>query len=134
MEKVIHDFNININDAGDQRPENLPTTSKSLVGSLLAKYVKNSKPVTSLQEELNRFSTVNCNEEDIMEFWKSNEKDYPKLAKIARVLLGIPMTSSKSEGAFSTTGCLMRKDRASLTLYRIERTLFVHDNYDLLKM
>lgn len=133
MEQAVRDFNINIEDASDVQ-ENLPSTSTSLVTSLLAKYVKTSKPATSLEEELNRFCSVSCGDENIMQFWKTNQKDYPKLAKIAKVLLGIPMTSSKSESAFSTAGCLIRKDRASLTPYRIERTLFIHDNYDILNM
>lgn len=133
MEQAIRDFSIDIDDDSDvQKITIAPSTS--LISSLLAKYVKNSKPVTSLEEEMNRFGSINGGDENIMQFWKTNERDYPKLAKIAKVLLGIPMTSSKSESAFSTAGCLIRKDRASITPYRIERTLFIHDNYDILNI
>lgn len=134
MEQVVRDFNINIEDVGDASKNSQATASTSLVSSLLAKYVKKSSSPSSLDDELNRFPTVNCTDETIMQFWKTNERDFPKLAKIAKVLLGIPMTSAKSESAFSTAGCLIRKDRASLTPYRIERTLFIHDNYDILNM
>lgn len=134
MEQVVRDFNINIEDVGDASKNSQATASTSLVSSLLAKYVKKSSSPSSLDDELNRFSTVNCTDETIMQFWKTNEREFPKLAKIAKVLLGIPMTSAKSESAFSTAGCLIRKDRASLTPYRIERTLFIHDNYDILNM
>lgn len=134
MEQVVRDFNINIEDVGDASKNSQATASTSLVSSLLAKYVKKSSSPSSLDDELNRFPTVNCTDETIMQFWKTNEREFPKLAKIAKVLLGIPMTSAKSESAFSTAGCLIRKDRASLTPYRIERTLFIHDNYDILNM
>lgn len=109
--------------------------STSMVLSLLAKHMKSAKSDSSLENELHRFSNVTCNENDsILEFWRANEKDFPKLGKVAKVLLGIPMSSSKSESAFSVAGSLIRKDRASIMPYRIEKTLFIHDNYDILKM
>lgn len=134
MEQVIRDFNINIDDAVEMQKSSPAAPSTSLVASLLAKYSRSSKPASSLQDELYRFANVNPGDGNILQFWKSNQNEYPKMAKIAKVLLGIPMTSAKSESAFSTAGCLIRKDRASITPYRIERTLFVHDNYDILKM
>lgn len=133
---MIQDFNINVEDAVAVNVQRSSSTesSNSLVSSLLAKYRKTPKPANSLEEELDRFSELSCGDENILRFWKTNQNDYPKLAKVAKVLLGIPMTSSKSEGAFSTAGCLIRKDRASITPYKIERTLFIHDNYDILKI
>lgn len=129
----MRDFKIEIDDANDLQNDS-SSKPTSLVASLLAKHVKPLKSATSLEEELNRFGNVTVNNENILQFWKINQNDYPKLAKIAKVLLGIPMTSAKSEGAFSTTGCLIRKDRASITPYKIERALFIHDNYDLIKV
>lgn len=136
MEQVIRDFNIKFDDATDNQQNNQSNTpTPTLISSLLAKYSKASKPAaSSLDEELHRFSNLSNAEENTMKFWAIHEKEFPKLAKIAKVLLSIPMTSAKSESAFSATGCLIRKDRASITPYRIERTLFVHDNYDLLKL
>lgn len=136
MEQVIKDFGINIESDQQAQPTNTRSTSsnKSTISAILAKYSKTARPATSLEDELYRFSNVSSADENILQFWKANQKEYPKLAKIAKVLLGIPMTSSKSESAFSTAGCLIRKDRASITPYRIERTLFIHDNYDILKL
>lgn len=134
MEQVVRDFNINLDDATTKQQDNSSSTP-TLISSLLAKYSKSSKPAaTSLEDEINRFANVINAEENIMNFWRNNEKEFPKLSKIAKVLLSIPMTSAKSESAFSTAGSLIRKDRASITPYRIERTLFIHDNYDIIKL
>lgn len=139
MKQVISDFNINIciDHAPPNNDDNI-STNTSLVSSLWAKHIsnKNNQTTSTIEDELNRFHLINIKlcEEDILQFWSSNENTFPKLAKIARVLFGIPITSSKSESAFSTAGCLIRKDRAAITPYRIEKTLFVHDNYDLFKM
>lgn len=134
MEQVVRDYSIKLDDASNQQ-QSIQPDKPTLISSLLAKYSKASKPAaTSLEDELNRFSNISNADENVMQFWANNDKEFPKLAKIAKVLLSIPMTSAKSESAFSTAGCLIRKDRASITPYRIERTLFVHDNYDLLKL
>lgn len=137
MQKVISDFNIKIEEI---TPANvaISTTTTTIVSSLWAKHLHNKRSENSstIEDEIHRFSVINiadC-EEDILKFWRSKETTFPKLSKIAKVLFGIPVTSAKSESAFSTAGCLLRKDRASITPYRIEKTLFVHDNYDLFKI
>lgn len=66
-------------------------------------------------------------------FWKKHHSTYPKLASVARVVLGFPLTTAKSEGSFSTSGCLIRSRRASITPTRVEKVLLIHDNFHLLK-
>lgn len=138
MEQVINDFDIKtVTQISNEVPASTTPSTSSLVASLWAKHVRIENESTStLADELHRFHSVNLNvcEEDILQFWRTNESVFPKLGKIAKVLFGIPITSSKSESAFSIAGCLLRKDRAAITPYRIEKTLFVHDNYDLFKM
>lgn len=68
---------------------------------------------------------------DPLEFWAKYNKNYPKLAAVAKVVLSIPLTTSKSEGAFSISGCLIRSRRASITPSRVEKVLFIHDNFHL---
>lgn len=141
MQQVIKDFNIKIEEMAPELIDDnatSTTTTTSLVASLWAKHLHNrsSENLSTIEDELNRFNLINimhC-EEDILKFWRSKENTFPKLSKVAKVLFGIPITSAKSESAFSTAGCLLRKDRAAITPYRIEKTLFVHDNYDLFKM
>ena len=38
---------------------------------------------------------------DVMAWWNTNEHRFPKLAKLAKVYLGIPATSASSERLFS---------------------------------
>lgn len=138
MQHVVSDFRIEIDEKAHTPAETPASASNnSLVASLWAKHIRidENGNTSTLADELYRFQSINVKlcEEDILQFWRTNETTFPKLAKIAKVLFGIPITSSKSEGAFSTAGSLFRKARASITPYRVERTLFVHDNYDLFK-
>lgn len=86
---------------------------------------------SSLEIEIQRFIERRENIDNILLFWKNNKHLYPKLSKIAKVLLAIPATTSKSGSAFSIAGCLIRSKRARIEPYRSERVLFVHDNYYL---
>lgn len=69
---------------------------------------------------------------DPLAFWKQHNNAYPKLAAIANVVLAFPLTSSMSEGSFSVSGCTIRSRRSSITPTRVERVLFIHDNFHLL--
>lgn len=69
---------------------------------------------------------------DPLAFWKEHSKTYPKLAAVASVVLTFPLTTSKSEGSFSVSGCTIRSRRSSITPSRVEKVLFVHDNFHLL--
>lgn len=89
---------------------------------------------SSLEVEIQRFMERRDSVDNILQFWKENMLSYPKLAKIAKVLLGIPATTSKSESAFSIAGCLIRSKRAKIEPYRAERVLFIHDNYYLINI
>lgn len=114
----------------------VPSTSKStLLSSLLSKHIQNDNNTsTTLEDEMNRFQDMGKTDDDVLVFWQKNETKYPKLAAVARVALAIPMTTAKAEGSFSTAGCVLRKQRSSITPLRAEKALFIHDNYHLLRM
>ncbi|GKV40985.1 hypothetical protein SLEP1_g48569 [Rubroshorea leprosula] len=57
---------------------------------------------------------------DILEFWKKNEKRLPNLARMARDILSIPITTIASESAFSMGGHVLTKLRGSLLLENAE--------------
>lgn len=140
MREIAKQFNINmvVNNNDDNLPDDpVPSVEpvhSSLVNILLAKHLQNAREVpSSLDEEVRRFFNQKHNGEDALQFWKKNETHFPRLASIAKVLLCIPATSASSESAFSVAGCLLRKRRASIAPHKVQKVLFVHDNFDLLK-
>ena len=44
-----------------------------------------------------------------MAWWNMNEHRFPKLAKLAKIYLGIPATSASSERLFSKAGIITAK-------------------------
>lgn len=132
LEHVVNYYSIDINqDSPTVQLVHQPSTS--LVSSLLNKHIKVNQQTSTLGEELSRFQNVSHSDENVLLFWKRNEMNFPKLAKITKAIIGIPLSSSKAEGAFGVAGCLIRKRRASITPFRAEKLLFIHDNYDLIK-
>lgn len=137
IEHMIALYSIDVNHESQaaqtvQQPST--STTSSIVSSLLSKHIKVDQQTSTLADELSRFQNVSHSEENILLFWKKNEIHFPKLAKIAKTILSIPMSSAKSEGAFSIASSLIRKRRASITPFRAEKLLFIHDNYDMLKI
>lgn len=59
-----------------------------------------------------------------LQYWKENEQKYPRLAKLAKIYLGIPASSGSVERLFSVAGALARARRARLKVSTIETLLF----------
>jgi hypothetical protein len=57
---------------------------------------------------------------DILNWWKVNSSKFPVLAKIARIVLAIPITTVASESAFSTGGRVLDPFRSSLAPKTVE--------------
>jgi hypothetical protein len=51
---------------------------------------------------------------DIMEFWETKGKEFPRLQKVAMSLLAVPASSSSSEQGFSESGWVINCRRTSL--------------------
>lgn len=141
---VIHDLNIQLpsseqtteqhstgnNDANDilMEKSNVPT----IISQLISKHTNpNLNQSGTIESELISFKDIM--ESDALKFWQKNKEKYTNLATVANVVLQIPITSAKSEAAFSIAGCLIREKRASIEPLRAEKVLFVHDNYNLIQ-
>ena len=70
--------------------------------------------------------------QELMEFWKTNETQLPRLFALAKIILAISPTSSRCERNFSVSNSLMSKKRASMNPERAHRVLFLHDNINIL--
>lgn len=77
---------------------------------------------TYLNESLERNMEIN-----VLEWWKVNSGRYPILAKIARDVLAIPITTVASESAFSTSERVLDPYRSSLTPTTIEALICTQD-------
>lgn len=133
---LIHDYQINVivDDTMQGESEPQPTPSTSTMFELLAKHSRagtNGDKPSCLEEEVNKFTHSAHTNEDVLEFWKKNQHVYPRLAIVAKAILAIPITSASAESSFSIAGCLIRSRRASIAPHRVEKVLFVHDNYNL---
>lgn len=134
LTRIANDFEINIEPETQIEP--MPQTSKSAldIRSLLSnKHLSSTNKRLTIMDELNRFININEKVTDVLDFWRENQNLYPFMAKMARVLLSKPSTSAKSESAFSVAGALLRDRRATIDPLRVQKTLFIHDNYTFLK-
>ncbi|XP_077308604.1 E3 SUMO-protein ligase ZBED1-like [Lithobates pipiens] len=68
-------------------------------------------------------------EENLLKWWKENEKRFPILAMLAKSYLSVPATSTPSERLFSVAGNIVTKKRASLTsAEHVYMLTFLHCN------
>lgn len=68
-----------------------------------------------------------CENFNILSWWKDNQRRFPILAKMARDVLAIPVTTVASESAFSTGGRVLDSFRTSLTPRIVEALICTQD-------
>lgn len=68
---------------------------------------------------------------DLLEWWQTNEPIFPNLAKLAKKILPIPAGSSSSERLFSVAGRVLEERRTNLRPEKVNQTLFVNSNLRL---
>ena len=71
------------------------------------------------------------NDLDLINWWKRNEKKFPRLALIAQYYLTIPLSSAQSERAFSSSGNSRNSKRTSLSDVNLGLCTFLAGNRDL---
>ncbi|KAJ8388164.1 hypothetical protein AAFF_G00136300 [Aldrovandia affinis] len=65
-----------------------------------------------------------------LEWWARNEKQFPRLAKLAKSYLAIPATSTPSERAFSLAGNTFTRQRSSLHPAHVDALIFFNANQE----
>lgn len=126
----------------------LKTKSKkppSLLSTLIEKHAYTQSTTLNLvederavKEEIHKYFITQIAKEDverfdILQFWNNHRTSLPKLSRLAKKILCIPATSVSSERAFSYAGILISAKRSSIGPSVIDKTLFLHDNYSLIK-
>ena len=65
---------------------------------------------------------------NILKWWKEHEKVLPLLAKLAKKVLTIPASSSKSERVFSAGGNFVTRRRNKLAPKKVEDLIIIKEN------
>lgn len=81
--------------------------------------------------EIHKYLLLPPTTSDALDWWKINHTSFPRLSKLARIILSIPATSAPSERAFSAAGNLITAKRSQIDPLRVKQILFIHDNYHL---
>lgn len=64
---------------------------------------------------------------DVLDYWKSNQFRYPELARMARDILSIPISTVASEAAFSVGGRVIDQFRSALLPENVEALVCSND-------
>ncbi|KAL5726719.1 hypothetical protein ACHQM5_009733 [Ranunculus cassubicifolius] len=64
---------------------------------------------------------------DVLDYWKSNQFRYPELARMARDILSIPVSTVASEAAFSVGGRVVDQFRSALLPENVEALVCTND-------
>lgn len=64
---------------------------------------------------------------DVLDYWKSNQYRYPELARMARDILSIPVSTVASESAFSVGGRVIDQFRSALLPENVEALVCTND-------
>ena len=68
-----------------------------------------------------------------LQYWSSNQSEYPNIAQVAVSVLGITASSAPVERLFSVAVKVFRPDRCRLNNETFYRLMFVHCNNKYLK-
>jgi hypothetical protein len=86
---------------------------------------------TNTKSELEKYLSENCEDTekklDILLWWKASEQRFPILARMARDVLAIPISTVASESAFSTCGRILDDFRSSLTPFMLKAIVCAQD-------
>jgi len=64
-------------------------------------------------------------------FWHRHEESLPILSKVAQIYLGTSSSSVSDEPVFSTTEIFSNGKRSSIGPEKLNRVVFIHDNFAL---
>lgn len=97
----------------DRIETTLNDTLSSQAQKEIDNYLKNGKP---------------NDQDNILMWWRKNEKTFPGLALLAKSVLATPATSASSERAFSIGGRIFEERRTNLNPLILDQVLFLNSN------
>ena len=82
---------------------------------------------SEFEKYLHEENEVNRDDFDILKWWKDNAARFPILARMARDVLVVPVSTVASESAFSTSGRILNEFRTSLTPFMVQALVCAQD-------
>ncbi|XP_075168881.1 E3 SUMO-protein ligase ZBED1-like [Haematobia irritans] len=135
--EAIQHYNLNCNSQSIVQSDEPPVKKEKLSGSRkkMLDFVASSKTKEqdSLKLEVEKYLDVDVAETESLDWWKENEKVFPRISKLANIYFGVPATSASSEMAFSAAGSCVTEKRSRLNPSTVKKQLFIHDNYKLIE-
>ena len=108
------------------------STRKKLRMELLGEMHSTETDVTQSEIELYIHMRVPSEFDDKpLAFWQRHEESLPILSKVAQVYLGMSSSSVPVECMFSTTGIISNGKRSSIGPEKLNRVVFIHENFSL---
>ena len=121
----------------DEIPLKLPSRNQSEIDSAPSKRQRTESSLDFLMcyspekqeqdDELDRYLACKCDSKPLV-WWKEHEKDFPRIALIAKKVLAVPATSVPSERIFSAAGLLVNKLRNRLSSALVDKIIFLNKN------
>ncbi|XP_031639538.1 zinc finger BED domain-containing protein DAYSLEEPER-like [Contarinia nasturtii] len=147
LQRIVTEFkiklpNTSISIQSDIQPQidpaqpsnDVQNRNMTLREKLLTRHVPIRSTENSIDSELNRLHEVRDIYNDALDFWLKFGEHYPNLSTIAKVLFSIQATTATAESSFSFAGNVIKSQRATIDPFKVEKVLFIHDNYDLLTL
>ena len=93
-------------------------------------FLSNRPQQNHIYQEYNSYFLVPINEiMDPFEFWRVNEKTFPSIADLARILLCILNSQANVERVFSIAGLILNLKRCSMSKEHIARSVRLKKNF-----
>ena len=111
--------------------QNIVSNTINVTNDKVMKFLKLSITNNSLNNEVQKYidSTIDYNL-DVLEYWKINQKVFPKLSLLAKKYLIVFSSSTPCERTFSETGRIITKLRSSLTPNHVEQLVILNSNFE----
>ena len=90
----------------------------------------NNLDVSPVDRELRRYESFSLAPKtvDVLQWWRSHENVLPILSKLAKKVLTVPASSSKSERVFSCGGNFVTPKRNKLGAKKVEELILIKEN------
>ncbi len=123
----------------EKEDQELPVKKKKLKHELLnemrsvASSSRTRNDVTLEVEKYLAYPVEEKYEDEPLEFWRIHCAAFPRISKLAEMYLGMASASVAVESMFSVTGLIANHRRSSLSPHKLNRIVFIHDNFEVIK-